>query len=146
MNRWARIVLLIVLAVDALLLVYPPFQIRAGVRGVDLGLHWLPYLWHERRSGVSIDFVQLAAEIAIASVIGFTVFVLVRDLPAGEGLGGPIARLSLRQSLARKWATPGSALRWIVLGAVYMIGAAIVGLTLAFLVAIGWTIMAGSLG
>jgi hypothetical protein len=79
MNRAQRLTLKVVLAIDVLLSLFPPFESHRGWRTFDQGYHLLPYWLLEW--GVSIDFGRLAAEIAIVAVIGFTVFILGRDIP-----------------------------------------------------------------
>lgn len=81
MNRAQRLTLLIVLAIDVLLILWPPCQIPTRFGHFDIGHHWLPYVFGAR---VNINFGMLAGEIAIVSMIGFTVFVLAYEIPDGR--------------------------------------------------------------
>ena len=88
MNRAQRTTLLMVVGIDALLISYPPFEERRGWRTFDLGYDWLPTgLFGD--AGASINFGTLAGEIAIVTLIGFTIFVLARG--ASDERGVPIA-------------------------------------------------------
>jgi hypothetical protein len=77
MNRAQRLILKIILGLDVLLLVFPPFEINRGFRYWDLGYHWLPFWWF---GPGQINFGRLASEIGIVSIVGFTVYVLARDV------------------------------------------------------------------
>lgn len=98
-NRAQRLTLLIVLAFDVLLILWPPCQIPTRFGHFDIGHHWLPYIFGARDAlalwdplgarnlpgaMVSINFGTLAGEIAIVSMIGLTVFVLAREIPDGR--------------------------------------------------------------
>jgi hypothetical protein len=75
-----RITSKVVLAIDALLILFPPFESRTRWRSFDLGYHWLTFALLGGR-GAGVNFGALAAEIVILSVIGFTVFVLAQGNP-----------------------------------------------------------------
>ena len=73
MNAAQRIILKIVLVIDVLFTLYPPFEVHGGYgRLADLGYHWLLFPIFGHYTGARMKFVELAAEILIASVIGFT--------------------------------------------------------------------------
>jgi hypothetical protein len=77
MNRAQRLALKIILVIDALLILFPPFEDNRGHRYFDLGFHWLPYGF---LTGSSPAFGRLASEIVIVSVVGFTAFVLMHSV------------------------------------------------------------------
>lgn len=72
---------MIVLGIDALLILFPPFQVAGRL---DLGNHWLFFKSPYGTNVTRINFTTLAAEIAIVSIVGFTVFVLVREIGDGR--------------------------------------------------------------
>lgn len=100
MNLAQRMMLMVVLAIDVLLVLFPPFERRAGWRTSHLGYHWLPFAVF---SGARVNFGALAAEIMIVSVIGFTAFFAMRGNP-GEHAAAVASRLS---SLGRALWKPG---------------------------------------
>jgi hypothetical protein len=145
MNRAQRIALLIALTINLFLVLHPPFQ-AAG--RLDIGHYWLFSGNLPRYAQVHVNLIGLAAEIAIVFMIGFTAFTLVRDV--SDERFGAIRNFTsaCRRRFAMQWSTRGSALRLIVLGPVYVIGAVVIviGLAIVFLGALGWAIVFGRPG
>jgi hypothetical protein len=101
MNRAQRATLFVVLAIDALLILFPPFEAQGGYgRIFNRGHHWLLYPLLDGR-GATVNVVGLAAEVTIVSIIGFTVFVLAKGVP-DERASAVLVRLSApRRGLAK---------------------------------------------
>jgi hypothetical protein len=78
MNTAQRLVLKIMLAIDALLILFPPFQLGGGWHIRYLGHHWLLYAAF---NNARVDFGTLAAEITIVSIVGLTVFIFANGIP-----------------------------------------------------------------
>jgi hypothetical protein len=72
LTKLQKIVLTIVLVIDLALLLYPPLTIGIGYRSRNIGHHML-----FSRAG-NIDFVTLAAEVTIVSMVGLIVFLLAK--------------------------------------------------------------------
>lgn len=128
MNRAQRLTLLMVLAIDALLILFPPFEVGGRL---NLGHHWLlfqPPGYNPAVAGVNVT--ALAAKILIASVVGFTVFVLAREV-SDERISAVLRRLS---SPARA----SSKLFWFILPWFNGLAWIIVGLAL---IAVVWAII-----
>ena len=136
MNRAQRATLVIVLAIDALLILFPPFENSKGYR---YGHDWLGYGFFN--DGAQVALGALTLEIVIVGLVGFTAFVLAGDM-SDDRARPDSAATDFRVTLSRQWATPGSALRLIVLGPLYVVGAAIVGLALAAVVYVAWAAVA----
>jgi|GEM_PF-7073180 len=73
MNKLQKAMLRVVLLLDVAMLLYPPYtSTRGNGRHDNLGHHLL------FSSSGDINFVTLAAQIAIVSIIGLTVFMLAK--------------------------------------------------------------------
>jgi hypothetical protein len=80
MNAAQRFILKVLLAIEALLILRPPFETRVGWRTFDLGYHWLPFLIFNGRP-VRIDFAILAGQVVVVTVVGLTAVVLAKGIP-----------------------------------------------------------------
>jgi hypothetical protein len=74
MNGLRKVALIAVLVLDLALVLYPPFTIGNGFNNRHIGHHLL--FGHVG----NIDFVTLAAQITIVSMIGLVVFLLTKAL------------------------------------------------------------------
>jgi hypothetical protein len=80
-----RTVLKIMLVANLLMLVRPPFERHAGYRTLDLGYQWLWFALTVESSGsvydhVRINFVDLAAQMVIVTLVGTVALLLMRHL------------------------------------------------------------------
>lgn len=85
MNTVQRATLIIMLIIDWLMILFPPFQRRIGGGYIYFGHHWL--LWgdvnpdyHPTSWIEYIDQGSLMSEIVIVTIVGFTVLVLGREI------------------------------------------------------------------
>ena len=78
MNKLQRLLLGIMLTIDALLVLFPPFVFMPGYRsfpGRPAGNHWF------LSAAGTIDFAMLAYEILVVPVVGALLVALARSVP-----------------------------------------------------------------
>jgi hypothetical protein len=72
MNKLQKAALIVVLILDVAMLLYPPYTIGFGFHSRNIGHHLLFASYGD------INFVTLAAQITIVSIIGLIVFILAK--------------------------------------------------------------------
>ncbi len=87
MSRAQRAALLIVLAIDLALIVYPPFQQDSRFGTLALGHHWI-FADFGNRGFVHVDHVGLTADVTTTSVVGLIAFVACKRRSNNPSQGG----------------------------------------------------------
>jgi hypothetical protein len=115
MNAAQRTTLKVVLLIDALLILYPPFEGWHPRFGhTSIGWHWLLFAIFNGHSSVGIDFAKLAAEIVVVSLCGLTAGLLARGVP-DDRTAAFVCRLSAAGRAVRKVAWNALNVAWYIL-------------------------------
>jgi hypothetical protein len=113
MTKAQRTTLKILLLLDIVMILYPPYEAGFGSRVQDLGHHWVSFLrFLETDTTLNnsfvygesshINFVKLAAQVGIASVIGLTAFLFAKTT-SDEKFDATLARVPIICAIARRW-------------------------------------------